>query len=792
MRRSFAHAVHGVSLLAPFWVFAAAAAVPDQNGAAADAEDAIETGVFPGMTVAPVRVGVTINGHWKGNSWLRIRDDGRPCALVSQWLEWGVAVTAPFVPDSDVAGHERCVVPDRPAPRIVAGTGADIAHRASEEVERDDEDDDDDDDELVVRVRFDAQHHQLKITADDAVMSRARGDVPFSRHDNGINAVRLDYQVSALQTTLSDDWEASRRRQTAVYATLSPGVNIGAWRARSTVQYTRDGSVGLDGRPEPRWRHDTSYVTRDIGRLRSRVTLGQTYTDALLFDSLPFTGAKMASEDSLLPDYLEAFTPVVRGYAKGNAQVLIRQNGVLFYHTTVAPGLFVLYDVRPPASSGDIRVTVQEADGSEHVSIVPYTAMPLLTHSRTMKYAVNAGRYRPLLGNDYPDAGFVQATAGYGLPGKVSLFGGLLASRDYRAHAAGVGWDLDIAGAVSLDVTTSQVVKNIVENQGRQWRMRYAKSFARSGTGISVDYRRYDRGHYRTLESNFARDAQFDFWADLVGPDEADDWVKEIKPRDQLRLEFKQNVGDTGSLYATLGHQRYADDTPTRSSAQVGLTWYGERFDLDVQANHTRSRVLKQTSAQLTLSVPFGGGSGTTQRYAFSAERDEEGKTTWDHRITGSALADYRLNYTLSQQRDSTAPGQHTDSARVSYQADAARWSLGYSHSAERQRADASLEGSIVAWSRGVVLGQPLGDTVGIIEAPGFRHSAVDGQLATRTDARGRAIVSYLTPYRVNRLGLDSLEMGDTYDFDSLYREVVPTYGAILIVPIKPAPMPAL
>ena len=110
MRRSFAHAVHGVSLLAPFWVFAAAAAVPDQNGAAADAEDAIETGVFPGMTVAPVRVGVTINGHWKGNSWLRIRDDGRPCALVSQWLEWGVAVTAPFVPDSDVAGHQRCVV----------------------------------------------------------------------------------------------------------------------------------------------------------------------------------------------------------------------------------------------------------------------------------------------------------------------------------------------------------------------------------------------------------------------------------------------------------------------------------------------------------------------------------------------------------------------------------------------------------------------------------------------------------------------------------------------------------
>lgn len=767
------------------------------------ADDEAGSAEFPGMTASPVRMSVMINGHWKGYSWLRIRDDGEPCALVSHWLEWGITSTTEFVPDSATPGHGNCVQPLAPrsrAPLVMdaEGQSVDDAHQAEgpggEEAgtaaQADDEpaaiewEEDDEDDEPVVRRRYDAQRHQLKVRVRDTLMSRARGDVPFSRYDDGVNAVRLDYRISGSRSERA--LEDASVRDKSLYATLNPGINVGPWRVRSTLNYAHDTALQIDGVREPRWTRDNTYLTRDLGRWRSRLLIGEGYTDSLLFTSIPFTGVQLGSEDSLLPDYLEAFTPVVRGVASSNAEVMVRQGGVLFYHTSVAPGPFVLYDVRPPSTSGDIRVTVREADGTEHVSIVPYTAMPLLTHGKVWKYAVNAGRYRPLFGNQHPDDVLLQATAGYGLPAKLSAYAGVLATHGYDSGALGVGWDLDKGGAVSLDVTQSRVRQPIADPTGRQWRLRYAKSIATTGTGVAVDYRRFEGGQFRTLESKLERDRQVDFWKDLVGPGNADEWVTETRARSQLRMELKQNVGDTGNVYATFIRSDYASRTPRRFTAQVGMTWYGERFDLDLQANHRRVGRMRDTSAQLSLSVPLGKVRGNTLRYAASADRDEAGGLTWNNRLAGSGMRDYRLNYVLDQQRAHHDASKRADSVRVSYQADAARMSVGHTRGSGNRRTDASIEGSIIGWSGGLALGQPLGETVGIVDAPGYSGASIDGQMATRTDARGRAVVSYLTPYRVNRLGLDSIKLGDAYDYDSLFREVVPTSGAVLVVPINP------
>lgn len=749
---------------------------------AADAGDAAST-LFQGMSAAPVRMSVMINGHWRGYSWLRIRDDGQPCALVSHWMEWGVTSTASFAADSAVPAYANCVQPQAPQPRLPGANDRD--DDPSLLVGMQGGQDDDDDDSPAVRRRYDRQRHQLTIRVIDALMSRARGDVPFSRYDDGVDAIRLDYQINAAHTArITDEGSVADK---AVYATLNPGFNLGPWRARSTLNYARDQTLGAEGGA---WTRDNTYLTRDIGRWRSKVLIGEGYTDSLLFASIPFTGVQLGSEDTLLPDYLEAFTPVVRGVASSNAEVFVRQRGVLFYHTAVAPGPFVLYDVRPPSSSGDIRVTVREADGTEHVSIVPYTAMPLLTHGKVWKYAINAGHYRPLFGNSYPHDALLQASAGYGLPFKLSAYAGALQARGYRSHALGMGWDLDRGGALSLDVSQARIAQPVPDAEGRQWRLRYAKSLAATGTGISLDYRCFDGGHYRTLESLFARNEQFDFWSELVGPEHADEWVHETRPRSQIRLELKQNVGDTGNLYATLTRSDYLSNTPKRSSAQVGITWYGSHFDLDVQANHNRIGGQAVTSAQFSLSVPLGTVQGNTVRYGLSADRDDDGGMTWNNRLAGSGMRDYRLNYVFNDQRAYHDPDKTADSVRLIYQADAVRWGLGYTQGAGTRRTDASLEGSIIGWPGGIVLGQPLGETVGVIDAPGFIDSSIDGQMATRTDKRGRAVVSYLTPYRVNRLGLDSLTLGDRYDYDTLFREVVPTTGAVLIVPITPEPMP--
>lgn len=63
---------------------------------------------------------------------------------------------------------------------------------------------------------------------------------------------------------------------------------------------------------------------------------------AIFFDSVSFRGVQLASDDNMLPDSLKGFAPVVRGIAKSNAQITIKQNGYTIYQTYVSPGALKL------------------------------------------------------------------------------------------------------------------------------------------------------------------------------------------------------------------------------------------------------------------------------------------------------------------------------------------------------------------------------------------------------------------------------------------------------------------
>ena len=73
------------------------------------------------------------------------------------------------------------------------------------------------------------------------------------------------------------------------------------------------------------WQHINTYVERAVIPLKGRLTLGDSYTPSDVFDSLPFRGAQIASDDNMLPDSLKGFAPTIRGIAKSNAQVTIKE-----------------------------------------------------------------------------------------------------------------------------------------------------------------------------------------------------------------------------------------------------------------------------------------------------------------------------------------------------------------------------------------------------------------------------------------------------------------------------------
>ncbi|STD18644.1 outer membrane usher protein lpfC [Enterobacter asburiae] len=244
-----------------------------------------------------------------------------------------------------------------------------------------------------------------------------RGYIDPKEYDEGITAGILNYSVNASQSHARQHGKADNSSQ---FINLRPGFNTGAWRVRnySTWNHNSDGGQD-DGKLNPVY----TYAQRDIVGLKSELTVGQSSTQADVFDSVSYTGAQMATESDMLPDSERGYAPVVRGTAHSNAQVVVRQNGYVIYQNTVAPGAFEINDLYPTGSSGDLNVTVKETDGSESHFVVPFASVPVLQREKHLKYSIAAGRYRSY-DKEIEKTPFAQGSAIYGLSHGVTVYGG--------------------------------------------------------------------------------------------------------------------------------------------------------------------------------------------------------------------------------------------------------------------------------------------------------------------------------------------------------------------------------
>lgn len=178
----------------------------------------------------------------------------------------------------------------------------------------------------------------------------------------------------------------------------------------------------------------STYLQRDIRPLQGQLTLGETSSPADVFDSVPFKGAQLASDDAMLPDSVRNFAPVIRGVAGSDAQVTVRQNGNIIYQTYVPPGAFEITDLNPSSQSGDLQVTLRESDGSERSFTQAYSSLAVMQREGQLKYAVTAGT---LDQNNSRTPRFAQGTLIYGLPYNTTAYGGVLAAEKYRAVTGG-------------------------------------------------------------------------------------------------------------------------------------------------------------------------------------------------------------------------------------------------------------------------------------------------------------------------------------------------------------------
>ncbi|MGK5615575.1 fimbria/pilus outer membrane usher protein, partial [Proteus mirabilis] len=106
-----------------------------------------------------------------------------------------------------------------------------------------------------------------------------------------------------------------------------------------------------------------TWLERGITSLRSTLMMGDMTTDGKIFDSIGIRGIGLKTEEAMYSDIDRGYAPVIRGTALTNALISIRQNGYKVYETHVTPGDFAIDDINSIYSSGDLEVTVTEADG---------------------------------------------------------------------------------------------------------------------------------------------------------------------------------------------------------------------------------------------------------------------------------------------------------------------------------------------------------------------------------------------------------------------------------------------
>ncbi|EAN8471786.1 fimbrial biogenesis outer membrane usher protein [Salmonella enterica] len=603
---------------------------------------------------------------------------------------------------------------------------------------------------------------QLNVSIPQAAMNAsARGWVDPSEWDEGVPAALLNYNLSG-----SNTWrDGENGSDDNYYANLQSGINLGAWRLRNYSTWNYDEDSGSH------WDSVNTYLQRDIQRLKGQLTLGDSYTPSDIFDSVQFRGAQLASDDNMLPDSLRGFAPIIRGIAQSSAQVTIKQNGYIIYQSYVAPGAFTISDLYPTSGSGDLEVTIKEADGSERTFVQPFSAVPIMQREGRLKYALTAGKYRS--GNDDSDEPeFGQVTAIYGLPHAITIYGGTLYSEDYQSGAVGLGFGLGELGSLSADITAAHTtLNNDDSHNGQSYRVQYSKDFQTTDTSFTLAAYRYSTaGFYTFQEANDLR------------ADSDDGWRMTYNKRQRLQLDLSQSIGSYGSFFVSGYQQDYWQEEGYERTLSIG--WNGNIDDISYSVTYSYSDYPESTQPadqQLAFNVQVPLSRFMPNAWAsYSVNTAKHGDTRQQVGLNGTTLADNNLSYSLQQSYTNHGVGG-SGNISADYKGGQGEITGGYNYDDDTQQVNYGLRGGIVAHPHGITLSQPLGQSLAIIKAPGAVDTKVQNNTGVYTDGRGYAVVPYVNPYKKNRIALDTSTLGDEVDIDTAVQTVTPTQGAVVM-----------
>jgi len=546
--------------------------------------------------------------------------------------------------------------------------------------------------------KYDFYQNKLLISVPQMYVNKTIEGQAFEKmRDHGVDSLFTSYYYSG-STTKNKHYNTANNS----YLNLRSGLNLGSWRFRNYSTYAHSDQ-------QDKWDNVSNYIEKDINALKSRLTFGDSYTSSEMFDSFLFRGVKLSSDDAMLPSNQRGFAPIVKGVAQSDAEVTIKQNGVVIKKINVSPGPFIIDDLYPTSSGGNLEVTVKESNGSTSTFIQPFSAVPTMLREGGFKYSVVAGQYRNI-GDSESKPNFFQFTGIYGLPYDLTTYGGAIVSKDYKSVLFGFGKSLGDLGSISTDVTFAKSKQNNNSDFGSSYRLQYSKDVLGTGTSFSFVGYRYSTAGYRTFSD--------------VSDYRYNDWQKNQNKKNTMQMNISQNLGAYfGNLYLVGYRQSYWNKKDKTKTINFGYNNSYQDISYSLNYSYSKSNYDVDSSKLFSLSVAIPLSKFLPKsNINLATNIDDKSKTYSTIGLSGYALDDDSLYYNAQTSYSSKTDDKASGSISTNYRSRFGEYQVGYNYSDNTQQLNYAAGGSIVIHPYGLTFGQPLGDTSILVKAKDANH----------------------------------------------------------------------
>ncbi|EAB9082579.1 fimbrial biogenesis outer membrane usher protein [Salmonella enterica subsp. enterica serovar Muenchen] len=617
-------------------------------------------------------------------------------------------------------------------------------------------------------VSFNFNQQRLSVVVpQQALLPMLKEIAPESLWDDGVPAILMNYQVDTQQTT----YRLSNRKITRDSVWLQPGANMGAWRFRSSFFWQK----------KQEWQRSFIYAERGINHLRSRIMFGESYSSGFFFNSIPFRGGKIWTDESMLPHDQWSWAPVIRGISRTQARVEVKQNGYLIANNIVPPGPFELTDIPASNSQGILDVTVYESDGSRQYFRVPYDTPVIAVRQGYLGYRFLSGQYRAS-DKHIRNTPVNMLEARYGLPRNVTVYVGTQVADHYQAGGIGLGGMSGRHGAVSADlIRVRSKAYNRSTLTGQRFRLIYDKSFERQAS-LNVTTEFMDR-RYATLSD------VLDTYRDNYMGNSS---FRQGYVRHRTSLNIGVSMEKLGYMNFSGAYQNYRNGN--EATVSYGASWSKVLWD-DISMNVGWSKnqhfsglagKKKESQVNLWLSIPLRRWINDIPMYAsLQMTRTAHNEQGYENGIYGYST-DRRWYWDVREQHSrNKVTNQTSGSVSVSYRGTYGEIRGNYSSGKIMRQAGGNVNGKILFTHAGITAGQNYGDTVALIKAPGAPGLSVGYLPGVSTDFRGYAVSGALNAYRKNTIDINPALLPENVSLLQTSAFVVPTKGAVVEAPFR-------